>query len=102
MGILDVKPDSSQTRALRVVAAGRLHRGGMRLDTEINGEDGLKLVDRIRLGEERGVLDKKCLHSVRDGVAGGVEHPQAALFLYRRLRQSEPGLGVTAKFDVGE
>ena len=41
----------------------------MRFDSEIDGEDGLKLIDRIGLGEESEVFNKKGLHPVGDGVA---------------------------------
>ena len=41
------------------------NRGRMWLNAELDSQNSLELVDRIRFGKKRGVLDKECLHSVR-------------------------------------
>ena len=45
------------------------NRGRMWLDAELDSEDGLELVDRVRFRKKRRVLDEECLHSVGEGMA---------------------------------
>ena len=45
--------------------AGVPIEAGMWLNAELDSQNSLELVDRIRFGKKRGVLNKECLHSVR-------------------------------------